>query len=121
MTGSPSAAREIHLVGAATLAEGQTQTFAFERKKYPVQGFLIRYHGELLAYLNMCQHWPIPLDMGDEDFFYSDIDRIRCKTHGATYDPGTGLCDTGPCVGGQLIGYPVRIEGQDIWVTVSDA
>jgi nitrite reductase/ring-hydroxylating ferredoxin subunit len=109
---------EIRIAAAAGMAHGETRTFDFPRNGRTAQGFLIRYHGAFHAYHNQCCHWPVPLDMGDGDFYYADVDRIMCKTHGAVYRPDTGLCDFGPCVRAVLDAYPVQADGDDILVTV---
>ena len=111
---------EIRLEGVVTMVHGETRTFPLMRKGFEVQGFLIRYHQGYYAYLNMCCHWPVPMDLGDGDFFHADADRIRCKTHGAGYLADTGVCDMGPCINAQLESYPVTLRGDDIWVTVPD-
>jgi nitrite reductase/ring-hydroxylating ferredoxin subunit len=109
---------EIAIDGIGSMAHGETRTFDFPRNGRTAQGFLIRYHDGWYAYLNQCQHWPVPLDLGDGDFYYAKADRIMCKTHGAAYQPDTGLCDYGPCVRARLDAYPVSIQGDRALVTV---
>lgn len=111
---------DIRIDGIAAMAHGETRTFEFPRNGRPAQGFLIRYHQGYHAYLNQCCHWPVPLDMGDGDFFYAAADRIMCKTHGAVYRPDTGVCDYGPCVNAQLDTYPLTVQGDCILITVPD-
>jgi nitrite reductase/ring-hydroxylating ferredoxin subunit len=102
------------------MARGETRLFAFPRNGRMAEGFFIR-HGEgFFAYHNQCCHWPVPLDLGDGEFFYADIDRITCKTHGATYEPETGFCDSGPCFRAVLTGYPVTLHGDHALITVPD-
>lgn len=109
------------LTGAASLPQGQTLTFAFMRKGYAVEGFLLHHAKGWFAYLNQCQHWPIPLDYGDGEFYDSGSDRIRCRSHGALYAPESGLCDAGPCVRAKLTSYAVRFEGDDVLVELTEA
>ena len=85
-----------------------------------MQGFIIRHDGTLYAYENKCRHWPIPLDYGDGDFYFASVRRIVCKTHGAMYDPGTGQCDDGPCMGQRLTVFPFELRGADAIVEVPD-
>lgn len=104
--------------GAGRLKHGETRVFSWPSPHGELQGFVIR-HGEVLhAYENKCRHLPIPLDYGDEEFWYGDIDRIVCKTHGATYRPDTGYCDDGPCAGDSLTRFDVEPEGDDAAVLV---
>jgi len=102
------------------MAHGESRVFEFPRKGRPAQGFLIRYGDGFRAYLNQCSHWLVPLDMGDADFFHPGIDRIACKTHGATYRLEDGFCDYGPCVGARLEAFPVVSAGNSAIVTVPD-
>jgi nitrite reductase/ring-hydroxylating ferredoxin subunit len=109
---------EIRIDGIGSMAHGEARTFAFPRNGREAQGFLIR-HGEgYYAYLNQCRHWPVPLDLGDGDFFHAAADRIMCKTHGAAYRADTGYCDYGPCAGAALDAFPVSIQGDRAIVTV---
>jgi nitrite reductase/ring-hydroxylating ferredoxin subunit len=112
------AAMRIRVPGAASLGEGETRVFSFPSAYGDLEGFVIRYRGALRAYENRCMHLPVPLDYGDGDFFYPAADRIVCKTHGAMYDPATGECDDGPCMGKFLVRFDVETEGGDAWVDV---
>ncbi len=111
---------EIHIDGIGAMKHGDTRTFGLMNNGRPGDGFVIRYHEGYYAYLNKCCHWPVSLDLGDGDFFYAATDRITCKTHGAVYRPETGLCEFGPCVNAQLESYSVRVQGDELWVTVPD-
>jgi nitrite reductase/ring-hydroxylating ferredoxin subunit len=111
----------IRVPGAKNLKHGETRVFSYPSRYGDLQGFVIR-HGEgLFAYQNKCRHWPAPLDYGDGEFYYADVDRIVCKNHGAEYDPATGVCEAGPCAGEALIRFPLELEGDDAEVTVPDA
>jgi len=39
-----------------------------------------------------------------------------CYTHGALYEPATGLCIAGPCKGEALYRLPVRVDDGDVLV-----
>lgn len=104
---------EVRIEAAEDMKEGETRVFALPGERAG-EGFLIRHGGAFRAYVNQCCHWPVPLDLGDGDFYYAAIDRITCKTHGATYEPGTGFCDSGPCAGARLRRLRLRAEGKDL-------
>lgn len=53
--------------------------------------------GVARAYVNRCQHLPVPLDGGSRDFLGPDGVHLLCGTHGALYRPEDGLCVEGPC------------------------
>ena len=79
-------------------------------------GFVIRFQGQVHAYLNRCAHVPIELDWNEGAFFESSGLYIMCATHGAIYQPQSGRCAGGPCRGGALrkIGVIER-DGQVYW------
>jgi nitrite reductase/ring-hydroxylating ferredoxin subunit len=100
------------------LREGEARVFSFPTDYGDMQGFVIRHSGGVCAYENKCRHWPVPLDYGNADFYVASLDRIRCKHHGAEFDPGTGECDAGPCKGDTLTRFDLEIEGDDAVVIV---
>jgi nitrite reductase/ring-hydroxylating ferredoxin subunit len=67
-------------------------------------------YGAVRAYLNVCQHIPIPLDGGSREFFDASGDHLRCGTHGALYRREDGFCFVGPCAGESLLALPIRID-----------
>lgn len=109
---------EIRIEGVEGMAHGETRTFDYPRNGRTAQGFLIRYRDGFHAYLNQCCHWPVPLDMGDGDFYYAPADRILCKTHGAAYRLDNGLCEYGPCVGASLEALAVENRGDHALIRV---
>jgi phosphoglycolate phosphatase len=63
------------------------------------QAFAIRFDGEVKAYVNQCRHLPTELDWNFGHFLDADKAFLVCATHGALYDPLTGVCVEGPCRG----------------------
>lgn len=108
----------IRVPGAATLRHGETRVFTWPSEYGEREGFVIRAGEALRAYENKCMHVSIPLDYGDGEFWYDAIDRIVCKTHGATYVPDTGYCDDGPCEGASLTRFDVESDGEDAVVMI---
>jgi nitrite reductase/ring-hydroxylating ferredoxin subunit len=102
--------------GEQEIGEGQTVTFTFERDGKPVQGFLARYQGELLAYENECRHVPLTLDYGDSQFFTKDGKHFVCQTHGALYEPATGRCVQGPCPGAMLKALAIEVRNGKVFL-----
>lgn len=70
--------------------------------------------GTLRAYVNRCQHLPIPLDGGSGRFLTDDGKFLSCGTHGARYRLEDGLCVEGPCGGRALEVLEVELEGDAI-------
>lgn len=65
----------------------------------PMTGFVVRWQGRCVAYLNQCSHVAMELDWQPGQFFDSDGHWLVCATHGALYAPDTGRCAGGPCAG----------------------
>ena len=101
------------------LKEGATIKFKFERKGKFVHGFVARHKGKLVAYENVCRHIPLPLDYADNKFFSRDGEHFTCQTHGAIYEPSTGLCVQGPCKGDRL--KPIKIEVSEGEILLSES
>lgn len=74
------------------------------------QGFVVQKAGKFFAYHNLCQHLPITLDLGDDDFFTHDKSYLQCHMHGAMYEMETGFCVAGPCQGSRLVALEMEEE-----------
>lgn len=73
--------------------------------------------GEPRAYLNVCEHLPVPLDGGTREFLNRAGTHLMCGTHGALYRFEDGYCVEGPCEGSSLERVPLRID-EDGWVVL---
>lgn len=80
-----------------------------------IQGFAVRYRGEVYCYRNQCPHTGSPLDWTAGEFFDEQGDFLICSTHGAIFDPASGRCLKGPCVNQSLIPIPLKFEGNNIF------
>ncbi len=99
---------------------GRGVRFTVRHKGALLSAFAIRYRGSVHAYLNRCAHKLTELDWEPGEFFDSERRYLVCATHGALYEPDTGLCVAGPCRGATLVRLPVRetaagihLEGPD--------
>lgn len=70
--------------------------------------------GGLRAFLNRCQHLPIPLDGASGKFYGADPTLLVCGTHGARYRANDGGCVDGPCGGRGLHPLSVELDGDAI-------
>jgi len=105
----------IRIAEVTEVNEGQTIKFSYKRSERPQEGFVGRFKGKLFAYDNTCRHLPISLDYGDNRFFDSKGETLVCQTHGAVYEPETGLCTRGPCAGASLFALEVIEEDGVLW------
>ncbi len=117
--------QQIVVPGAASLPHGQALTFTFDDGPHEGRGFVLRLVQDdretLVAYRNRCAHVSFDLDMGTGQFWSARLGRIYCRTHGACYEPHTGRCDQGPCVGASLEKFEVERRGADAVVRIPGA
>lgn len=86
---------------------------AHDRAGVPLPLILVRTGGVLRAYLNRCPHRGVNLDWIPDRFLDADGEHLQCSTHGALFEPATGLCVAGPCAGQRLVALPVReVDGR---------
>ena len=83
-------------------------------------GFVVRYDSEPRAFVNRCAHLPVELDWTEGDFFEPEARYLICATHGACYEPASGLCVMGPCAGAALQPLPVIERDGNIYLIVKD-
>jgi len=80
-----------------------------------VQAFAVRFDGVVAAYLNRCAHVPVEMDWQPGKFWDADQRFIICSVHGALYEPSSGRCVAGPCVGARLHTIPLNEEGGRVY------
>jgi nitrite reductase/ring-hydroxylating ferredoxin subunit len=102
----------------AALGHGEARVFHYVRLGQVEQGFVLRVHDRFVAYRNLCAHWHVDLDMGEGEFWSERLQRIQCRTHGAAYDPFSGVCELGPCVGARLEPFALELRGKDAVVRI---
>jgi nitrite reductase/ring-hydroxylating ferredoxin subunit len=101
------------------LAHGASKKFKIRRGDFETEALLVNYQGRLFAYLNRCPHVGISLDWVDNQFFTVDHRYLMCANHGAVFEPPTGECVWGPCVGAALQKLEVEIEGEKIFARLA--
>jgi nitrite reductase/ring-hydroxylating ferredoxin subunit len=109
-------------VWSAPLAEirpGCSAKFHILWRDQLVEGFVVNFGGQYYAYVNYCAHAGTPLDWWPNEFFDDDLRLLTCGTHRSLYDPSTGKCVGGPCVGGALFPLQVQIADGRVVVTTS--
>jgi nitrite reductase/ring-hydroxylating ferredoxin subunit len=105
------------LVGQVSdLAHGESKKFTLRSGELNFEAMLVNYGGNYFAYVNRCPHVGISLDWVDNQFFTVDGRYLICANHGATFEPASGECIWGPCVGASLRSVPLEIDGQRIFV-----
>lgn len=61
------------------------------------RAFVVRFQGQVHAYLNRCTHVAMEMDWQPDRFFDATGQWLVCASHGAQYQPTTGDCVGGPC------------------------
>jgi nitrite reductase/ring-hydroxylating ferredoxin subunit len=99
---------------------GLGKRFVLERQGVPTSAFVVRHHGKVYAYLNQCAHMSVELDWIDGQFFDAAGVYLICAAHAATYEPATGFCISGPCIGASLIAVKVEERDDNIYYLRED-
>jgi nitrite reductase/ring-hydroxylating ferredoxin subunit len=105
----------------ALVERGDAIVFEVQQWRRNVSAFVMRFEGRVVAYLNRCVHVPTEMDWQEGKFLDGERELIICSIHGATYDPLSGRCVGGPCLGGRLTA--LRVEERDAqvyWYPSSD-
>ncbi len=101
----------IALCNAAALENGGVAvSFDVVYQGQACRAFAVRYNNGVHAYLNRCSHVPMEMDYQPDRFFDLTGHWLICATHGAMYQPETGLCQGGPCRGALV---KIRLEERD--------
>jgi len=93
-------------------------TVAYRGEDAPA--FVVRFDGQVHAYLNRCSHRGVTLDWEPGHFFDRSGRYLICAVHGAHYVPDTGECAGGPCNGG-LMKLAVFEKDNGVYLASSDA
>lgn len=102
----------VELCASADLTEGGVaHVFELQEWGRQVRAFVLRFNGQLRAYLNRCAHVPAEMDWQPGHFLDGSGRWVVCAIHGAMYDPASGLCVSGPCVHKRL--KPIAVDERD--------
>lgn len=84
-------------------------------------GFAVRHRGAVRGYVNRCPHASTELDWQPGEFFEESGLYLICSTHGAIFEPGSGLCIAGPCRGESLEALAIRERGGQVVLLLNKA
>jgi nitrite reductase/ring-hydroxylating ferredoxin subunit len=103
------------------IAHGESKKFTLRRGQRDLEALLVNFEGRHFAYINRCPHTGITLDWVNNQFFSSDRRYLMCATHGAVFEPPSGECIWGPCLGLSLQSVPIEIEEGRIYARLPGA
>lgn len=65
--------------------------------------FIVKKNGELYCWKNACPHMQgAPMAWRKDHYLNTKKTHLACFAHGALFEPTTGLCIQGPCLGEKL-------------------
>lgn len=105
----------VRVLQAGELAEGESKKFVLSAGEETHECFIVRWHGELHAFVNRCRHVAMTLDWVENQFLTEDGELILCPTHGALFQPDTGACVGGPAYGKSLFRVPLSESGDGVF------
>ena len=102
--------RGTHLGSLHALPDGGVQEVAFGEGKNIFPIILLREGEKVVAYLNRCPHYSIPLNTKPGKFFILPDRQIMCATHCALFRISDGHCIDGPVKGDNLTEIVIDID-----------
>jgi nitrite reductase/ring-hydroxylating ferredoxin subunit len=93
------------------IADGSVQLYRFGSEDKPFRLLLMRSGQGLVAYVNRCAHFGVPLAETMRHLIFTPHQTLSCNVHYARYRWGDGACVSGECAGEGLI--PVSLSVSD--------
>ena len=95
----------------SALAEGQALGFDPDHRGQDTL-ILLRHQGHLHAWANVCPHQGVPMAWRRHAHLNASGTHVQCHAHGALFDPASGLCVQGPCLGQHLRRREIVVDEQ---------
>jgi len=99
-----------------SLIEGQFSELEIEREGDRLFLVATRYQGRPRVWLNICPHQGRPLNWAPNQFLSDKQGNLVCAAHGAVFEPGEGICVSGPCLKAGLSEVPVSESESSIFL-----
>lgn len=101
----------------AAIAEGRARGFD-PRDAGQDSLFVVRHQGRLHAWRNACPHIDgAPMAWRRHAYTNAPGTHIVCSAHGALFEPATGRCVQGPCIGRALTAVEIDIRSDgSVWL-----
>ena len=101
----------ISLGPLALIPDNTARNFVLEMRAGRFHGFVVRKGGVVAGWVDRCPHAGFPIAIEMDRYLTPDGGLILCGWHGAVFEPISGACVGGPCAGGKLTPWPVKVEG----------
>jgi len=92
------------------IADGAARNYVLQIGGNRFHGFVVRRGEAVFGYVDRCPHAGLPLAQVLDQYLTPDGGMIACSWHGAVFSIEDGACLGGPCAGGRLTSWPVRVE-----------
>jgi nitrite reductase/ring-hydroxylating ferredoxin subunit len=92
------------------IADGAARNYVLQIGANRFHGFVVRRGEAVFGYVDRCPHAGLPLAQVLDQYLTPDGGMIACSWHGAVFSVEDGACLGGPCAGGRLTPWPVRVE-----------
>lgn len=90
--------------------------FFWHRGDRHIHCFVVMTNGCPEGYVNECAHRQLELDWNPGKFFDLEQRFLVCSTHGALFDPVSGACLSGPCVGNSLHKLDLQTDDEQVFL-----
>jgi nitrite reductase/ring-hydroxylating ferredoxin subunit len=110
----------VHLGPAADVPEGGARGYDPSGDGQDTL-FAVRAHGTLHLWRDRCPHAGTPMAWRRHAYLNAAGNRIVCAAHGAQFEPDTGLCVVGPCLGAHLQPVAFSIDHGEIVIDPAHA
>ncbi len=98
------------------IPDGGAHMAAFGELPKPFRLLIIRHGNELLAYVNRCSHFGVPLAQKVEQLIMEPGKELVCNVHYSRFGWRDGRCLGGECNGEGLLPVPLHVDGQRITI-----
>jgi nitrite reductase/ring-hydroxylating ferredoxin subunit len=99
----------VDLCAADDLRAIPAREFAVGEGAWPLRVLVVRVGEDVHGFVNRCPHAGHPLNLRPDDFLSPDGRLLVCRSHGAMFDPASGVCIAGPCPGTRLERVPLEL------------
>ena len=105
--------QEVDVCQAEDLREQDYRIVDIDYHGRPHSAIVLRYQGNLYAYLNQCVHMPRRLNCERNTIFDEEKQHLRCSMHGIVYQPESGASISTMCNGEKLTALRLReVDGR---------
>lgn len=108
---------DTYLCKVTDVPVGDVKEFQFgEQLRTLFKMFIYNDAGTLRAYMNVCPHFDMSLNLEPGQMFTSDRSQFMCSIHYAKFNLDDGQCTDGPCEGLALESIPLNIDGDEVYI-----